>query len=107
MTDTPIFRLFGDAGMGIEDALPSRGLTTAELEKLRRNDRFNRVETVLEIDGTVLSMVAQVRETSTGLHCDHDTAEWHTTVSGDDFEAVLEGHEEWLDEDMDRVLEDL
>lgn len=91
--------------MGIVDALPDGSLSQSTIDELEQHDRINQIEPALSMGRKVLSIVVETDERVVGIHCDHDSTEWHTTVEGDDFDTVLQSHQEWLDNDIDRVLE--
>jgi hypothetical protein len=93
--------------MSLVESLPKGGLSPADLEALREHEKVERVETILSFDRRILSFTIQIGDKSYGLHSDHGTAEWSTIVSGDEFEKTVAAHKEWLDEDMDRVAEEL
>jgi hypothetical protein len=89
------------------DSLPDRSLRDVELEALRDQDGVDRVVPVLEFGEGVISLVVGIEGTWYGLHCDHDTAEWKKIVEGSDFDEVMAAHRAWLEEDMERVNEEL
>lgn len=89
--------------MSVLDSLPNRALKTSEVEALENGDQITRIVRVLEFRGKVLSLVLEAGGKAYGLHCDHETAEWRKIASGDDFDEVLAEHEEWVDDDMERV----
>ena len=93
--------------MSLVESLPARSLRFAEIEALRSHDRVGRIEIIHAFDGQVLSFTIEIGDLSYGVHSDHGTAEWSTVVSGEDFEETIAAHQEWLEEDIDRVVDEL
>lgn len=92
--------------MSIIDSLPGRALKPGELELLKDADGVGRVEEVLSLSDAVFSFVIEIHGHAVGLHCDHETAEWQKVTEGEDFESVFDELEAWVNEDIDRVVEE-
>lgn len=92
------------------DQLPSEILDKDQYEELENDSRISRVEKMLDTplpgDNEAISIVVEIDECSYGLHCDHDTAEWHLVAEGDSYEEVKEEHMQWLSQDIGKVTGD-
>lgn len=95
---------------GIINSLPSGSIKKSTLDGLKEHEKVDAVIDIfshnLHGEEEVLSFVIGISGKYHGLHCDHDTAEWKEIVVEDDLDTALMKHEAWLDDDMDRVMQE-
>lgn len=94
--------------MGISKIIPQGTLTLAEVEALEQHDKFDGTHVILEFSGDVITFVLEHTDgRAVGLHCDHNSGEWDSVAKGDDVDVVLKETADWLDDDMDRAIDEL